>query len=205
MAQGALERGRIWAAVDYADRFFMRQSPVHHALAAIARTLDQLGVPYAIAGAMALNEYGYERVTKDVDVLVTRDGLAKLKAEVLGRGYVEKFPGSKGLRDTEHNVAIDFLLAGEYPGDGQPKPVQFPDPRTVAVKRSGIAFLPLPRLVEFKLASGMSASHRVKDLGDVQELIKHASLPRDLGDELDPYVRAKYFELWDGAQVRDPE
>ncbi len=205
MAQGTHEPGRIWAAVDYADRFFMRQSPVHHALAAIARTLDQLGVPYAVAGAMALNEYGYERVTRDVDVLVTREGLAQLKAEVLGRGYVEKFPGSKGLRDTENNVAIDFLLAGEYPGDGKPKPVRFPAPEEVGVRRGGILFLPLPKLVEFKLASGLSLLDRAKDIGDVVELIHAASLPKELADELDPSVRPKYVELWEATRVRKPE
>jgi hypothetical protein len=84
--------------------------------------------PYAIAGAMALNEYGYRRVTTGVDVLLSASGLVKLRAAVLGSGYVEKFPGSKGLRDTENGVNVDVLLAGEYPGDGKPKPVSFPDP-----------------------------------------------------------------------------
>ena len=31
--------------------------------------LDEASIPYAIVGAMALNEYGYRRVTTDVDVL----------------------------------------------------------------------------------------------------------------------------------------
>jgi hypothetical protein len=59
--------------------------------------------------------------------------------------------------------------------------------------------------VELKLASGISAAHRLKDLADVQELVKHARLPRDLADRLDPSVRAKYIELWEGAQIVDPE
>jgi hypothetical protein len=42
---------------------------------------------------MALNELGYERVTADVDVLLTREGLAKFKSANLGKGYVKKFPG----------------------------------------------------------------------------------------------------------------
>ena len=89
----------------------MGTSDVHAALTKLVATLDELGVRYAIAGAMALNEYGYRRVTEDIGVLLTRDGLAKLKESVLGRGYLEKFPGSKGLRDTENNVTIDVLLA----------------------------------------------------------------------------------------------
>jgi hypothetical protein len=51
-------------------------------------------------------------------------------------------------------------------------------------------------LVELKLASGMSAVHRAKDIGDVVELIRAAALPRELGSSLDASVRAKYDELW---------
>jgi hypothetical protein len=155
---------------------------------------------------MALNEYGYRRVTVDIDVLLTREGLASLKHAALGRGYLEKFPGSKGLRDTENGVVIDVLLAGDYPGDGKPKAVRFPDPAAVAVPRGERgSFLPLEALVELKLASGISAPHRLKDLADVIELIRAASLPRSLSDRLDASVRDKYAELWVAAQTRDDE
>ncbi len=177
---------------------------VKKALLRFAGILDQMGVLYAIAGAMALNELGYERVTRDVDVLLTLEGLERFKASWLGRGYVEKFPGSRGVRDTENNVEIVVLIAGEYPGDGKPKPVCFPDP-SVAVRGERIALLPPERLIELKLASGMSAPHRLKDLADVLELVRHASLPRELGDRLDPSVRDKFFELWEAAQTDDPE
>jgi hypothetical protein len=60
--------------------------------------------------------------------------------------------------------------------------------------------LSLPRLVELKLASGMTAPHRLQDLADVLRLIESAQLPRELADELDPYVRSKYDELWRAAQ-----
>lgn len=177
----------------------MGDSPVHRALVKLAKVLDDAGIPYAIAGAMALGQHGYVRATTDVDVLLTREGLAALKARVLGLGYVEKFAGSKGLRDTENGVAIDVLIAGEYPGDGKPKEIAFPDPATAAVPAGAMRFLPLGTLVELKLASGMSALHRAKDIGDVVELIRAARLPRELGAELRPSVRAKYEELWDAA------
>jgi len=179
----------------------MGDADVHRAMHELARRLDSAGIPYAIAGAMALNEYGYERVTKDVDVLLTREGLDRFKAANLGRGYVEKFPGSKGMRDTAHGVAIDVLIAGDFPGDGLPKAVSFPDPAEVAVRGDGLAVLPLPRLVELKLASGMTAPHRLRDLADVLELIRAAKLPRELMSELNPYVHDKYAELWAAAQA----
>jgi len=53
---------------------------------------------------MALNAHGYRRVTADVDVLLTLEGLAFFTEKRLGLGWVERFPGSKGMRDTERGV-----------------------------------------------------------------------------------------------------
>ncbi|TMQ11115.1 MAG: hypothetical protein E6J90_35120 [Deltaproteobacteria bacterium] len=193
----------VWAGVARAEDFFMERAPVHRALAKLAKALDDLEIPYALVGAMALHEYGFQRVTVGIDILMTADGLARFKAAWLGRGYVEKFPGSRAMRDTEHGVTIDVLLTGGYPGDGQPKPVRFPDP-AIAIRDGGLSLIPLAKLVELKLASGVSNPNRLKDLSDILELIKHARLARELSEDLDPYVRKKYLELWDIAQVPDP-
>ncbi len=141
--------------------------------------------------------------TVDVDLLLTPRGLESFKARHLGLDYVQKFPGSKGLRDTENGVTVDVVLTGEYPGDGLPKPVAFPDPAVAAVRGERTALLPLPRLIELKLASGMTAPHRLKDLADVIEVIRILKLPAGLAEELDPYVREKYGELWQAAQAPD--
>lgn len=183
----------------------MGDADVQLTLSKLSHLLDQASIPYAVIGAMALNEYGYRRVTVDVDILLTREGLQALRERALGHGYVEKFPGSRGLRDTEHGVPIDVVLAGEYPGDGRPKPVRFPDPSRVAVRGARVALVPLAILIELKLASGMSAPHRLRDLADVLELIRSARLPAELADELDPFVRDKYRELWQAAQAEDVE
>ncbi len=167
--------------------------------------LDEKGIPYAVIGAMALNEWGYRRVTVGVDVLLTPEGWRAFEAEALGRGYVEKFLGSRGLRDTEAGVNVNVVLAGEYPGDGKPKPVAFPDPAQAAVRGRRVALLPLPKLIELKLASGLSAPYRLKDLADVLELIRQLSLPRETVESLDPSVRAKYEELWQAAQTPERE
>src|SRR4051812_27488080 len=195
---------RFSAALENARRFFVGEADVQKALRKLARVLEEDGISYAIAGAMALNAYGYERVTVDVDVLLTRDGLASFKERHLGRGYSEKFAGSRGFRDTEYGVNVDVLVAGEFPGDGKPKPVAFPDP-AVAVRSGGVALLPLEKLLELKLASGISAPHRLKELADVLELIRAASLPEEFAGRLDPSVRAKYLELWSAARAAPAE
>jgi hypothetical protein len=194
-----LER-EFWGGIEYVSRFFMGEANVQQALRELVGTLESLGIPYAIVGALALGEFGYRRATVDVDVLLTAEGLEALKREVLGRGYVERVAGGRGLRDTRNGVDIDVLVTGGYPGDGKPKPVRFPDPGEVAVRGAGISLLPLPRLLELKLASGISAAHRLRDLADVLELVRLARLPRELAQQLDPFVREKYLELWAAAQ-----
>ena len=195
---------RFFTGAAEATSFFMGESDVQHALERLTGLLEADGIPYAILGGMALNAYGYRRVTVDVHVLLNREGLEAFTSKHLGLGYVQRSPGGKSLRDTENGVRIDVLLAGEFPGDGRPKPVAFPDPAIAAVRGERIALLPLPALVELKLASGMTAPHRLRDLADVLELVRILRLPADFGDGLAPFVRAKYQEIWQAAQAADP-
>ncbi len=181
----------------------MGKSDVHLTLERLVDRLVRLEIPYAIVGALSLNAYGYQRTTTDVDVLVRREGLEAFKEVFLGRGYLERFPGSKGLRDTVHNVEIDVLLTGEFPGDGKEKPIAFPDPAERAMRGERFALLPLDTLLELKLASGMTAPHRLRDLADVIELIRVRALAEELAESLHPYVREKYLELWRAAQAGD--
>lgn len=195
----------FWANVRATGAFFAGTDEIHQAMERIGRVLDDLSIPYALIGAMGLNAYGYRHATMAVDILITEAGLAQFKAAWLGRGYVEKFPGSRGVRDAELGVPIDFVIAGHYPGDGKPKPVRFPDPAVAAVRSDRLAMLPIERLVELKLASGLSSLDRARDLGDVVELIRHVHLPLDLGDKLDASVRDKYVEAWHAVQASRDE
>jgi hypothetical protein len=187
-------------AMDEGDRHFQGEDSVFKTLRKIAGRLDSIGVPYAVAGAMALNAHGFRRLTVDVDILVTREDLKAIHENLEGLGYVPPFTGSKNLRDAEHGVRVEFLIAGEFPGDGKPKPVAFPDPAKVGVDIKGIQYLGLPTLVELKIASGMTNPGRLKDLGDIQQLIQAANLAADFANELNPYVREKYLELWHGVK-----
>lgn len=190
-----LSKEREWARLD-SSRHFERDSEVFRTLRDVTRRLDELGVPYAVAGALALFEHGVRRFTEDVDILVSQAGLKEIHRNLVGRGYRPEFRGSKNLRDTATGVSIEFIVEGHYPGDGRPKPVAFPDPASVAEEMSGIKFLNLAALVVLKLASGLSSADRAKDLVDVQAVIRTLSLPLDYGDRLDEYVRPKYRELW---------
>ncbi len=201
------EREReFFAGAAAATRFFMGEADVQRALERLVGLLEEDGIPYAIVGALALNAYGYRRVTVDVDVLVRPEGLKEFGERLVGRGYVETFRGArKSFRCTQTGVTVEFLTTGEYPGDGKPKPVVFPDPAEEAIAGERVNLLPLERFIELKLASGISAPHRLKDLADVLELIKVRDLPADLETHLDESVRPKFRELWAAAQHRDEE
>jgi hypothetical protein len=182
-------------ALQEAAKFFMHSDGVHRSLRAIAARLDELRIPYAIAGGMALVAHGYERTTVDVDILVSAHDLQIVHQKLEGLGYVAPFQGSKQLRDVDTGVRIEFLVTGQFPGDGKPKPVAFPKPADVAVNIDGINYLRLEKLIELKLASGMTNAGRLRDLADVQELIRTLKLGADFESRLDPYVRPKFVEL----------
>ncbi|MDY3562312.1 nucleotidyltransferase family protein [Gemmata sp. JC673] len=183
-----------WALLE-GSMHFEKESKVYASLLRITKRLDDLGVPYALVGGMAMFLHGYRRFTDDVNLLVTADGLKRIHERLEGLGYVPPFTGSKQLRDTENGVRIEFLVTGAYPGDGKPKPVSFPDPATVFTVIDEIKVLNVVTLVQLKLASG-TAPGRLKDLGDVQELIRVLELGEELAEQLDPSVREQYLKLW---------
>ncbi len=71
-----LKRDWRWA-MDEGDRHFQRDDAVFKTLRKIAGRLESIGVPYAVAGAMALNAHGFRRLTVDVDILVTKKDLTR--------------------------------------------------------------------------------------------------------------------------------
>ena len=185
--------------VTYAEgmRFFRGKGMLNKALKRIAADLDRLGIDYAAIGAIALNRHGYRRFTEDIDLLLTREGLEQFREKLVGLGYRPAFEGAtKKFRTTDENIPVDIIASGEFPGDGLPKPVEFPNPSDFAVVIDGVNTISLEKLIELKLASGMTAGDRLKDLADVQELIKLKGLNEDFAGKLNEYVRPKYTELY---------
>jgi hypothetical protein len=180
-----------------------RSEAVTETLARVTDRLTEEGIDYAIIGGMALVAHGYVRFTNDVDLLTTPEGLNRVHERLVGRGYRPAFEGArKKLRDTQTGIDVEFITTGEFPGDGKPKAVVFPVPRDASIDRDGRRVITLPKLIELKLASGLSAEHRrLRDLADVQDLIIALKLPRDLGEDIDPSVRDEFYRMWDAAQA----
>jgi len=199
MAYEQLLKSDFQLALREGDMFFQGEGAVQTTLRRIAQRLDELGIDYAIAGGMCLSRHGFQRFTQDVDVLVTPEGLKQIHDSLDGLGYVRPFEASKNLRDVETGVRIDFLVSGQYPGDGRPGPIAFPIPSAVAKVIDGVRYVDLVPFIQLKLASGQ-ASHRGRDLDDVQDLIRSTALPLELAEQLDPSLRESYCRKWKDAQ-----
>src|SRR5262249_15226522 len=102
---------RLDSDLDWALRegsmHFEENSAVHKTLRKITRRLNELGIPYAVVGGMAMFIHGYRRFTEDVNLLVTRESLAEIHRQLEGLGYTPPFAGSKQLRDAEHGVRVE--------------------------------------------------------------------------------------------------
>jgi hypothetical protein len=182
-------------------RYFMGEGKLNNTRSRLDADMKQRGIDYMVIGAVALMAYGYPRFTEDIELVLTREGLEKSHQELIGLGYVPAFQGArKRLRSTRDGVSIEVLLAGEYPGDGKPKPISFPVPATASVEIDAVQIVTLEKLMELKLASGMTAPDRLKDLADVQELIKARGLTSDFAEHLHPYVRERYLMLWEAVE-----
>lgn len=178
------------------QRYFMGEGKLNNALAHLVADLKEHDIDYLVIGAVALMAHGYPRFTEDIGVVLTLEGLDKFHRELVGLGYSPASEGvKKRLRATRDGTPIEVVASGEYPGDGKPKPVTFPDPAEASTEIDGVKFPTLEKLIELKLASGMTAPDRLKDLADVQELIKIRGLSREFAERLNPYVREKYSDL----------
>lgn len=186
---------------DEALSYFMGEGSLNKTLARITGDLREHGIDYLVIGAVALLAHGYPRLTEDIDLVLTPEGLEAFHRELIGLGYLPAFPGAKKrLRSTRDGIIIEVMTTGEYPGDGKPKPVSIPDPSAASTEIDGVRFVTFEKLIELKLASGMTAPHRLKDLADVQELIKFRNLQRDFAERLNPYVRNKFLELYEAVE-----
>lgn len=176
--------------------FFRGKGMMNKTLRRLAADLESHNIDYSVIGGIALNQHGYKRFTEDIDLLLSREGLEIFGRALVGRGYRPAFEGAtKKFRATRENVPVEIITAGEYPGDGRPKSVRYHEPGEHQVTIDGIKTVSLEKLVEIKLACGLSAPDRLRDLADVQELIRVKKLGPDFAQSLDDSVRAKFLEL----------
>src|ERR1043166_5312976 len=98
------------AAYAEAVRFFNGHGMLNDALTRLVHDLESRHIDYAIIGAVALNQYGFQRLTVDIDILLTREGMERFQRELVGLGYRPAFEGArKKFRTTNENIPVDVI------------------------------------------------------------------------------------------------
>lgn len=153
---------RIVAAVKGQDE---PESKFGKALATLKTLSRKEGIPLAIVGGLAAIHYGYERFTKDIDVVVRSGSLDILTrvAPQYGIKVIWKDPGGWHKLECE-GVAIDVVPEGRKPR--KDAPCVIPGPTELGV-RSGAGYAGIAGWMETKLGS-----YRVQDQADVVQVIK---------------------------------
>lgn len=104
----------------------------------VTRDLDAIGVDYVTVGGAAVTQYGWPRLTADVDVLMDVDAYDRLddpnfEKRPLGDGNFGK------LTHKPTNMKIDVLLGGRGPFPHLEKIERGNDPHLISVE--GLIFL----------------------------------------------------------------
>lgn len=137
--------------------------PVDEVLARVARILRDAKVPFAVAGGFAVIEHGYERFTKDVDLLVRAGDLIRAMDTLRAAGFRgERTSIGARMRDERTNVIVD-LVGTAFDADE----------RAIARSRRArqrLPVIPMEHLILMKLEAGRS-----QDDADVIALLKRGA------------------------------
>ena len=180
------------------DMFFQGEDPVHQAMRRLARRFQRASIPYAVVGGMAVNAHRHRRTTGDVDFLITAEGFAEFQKRFVGRQYAAVPDRPLRFVDRTNEVIIDLLIAGSFPGSGDPGPIAYPDPGQVSQTIENISVVDLVTLIQLKLAA-----RRHKDFGDVVELIRVNQLDDTFAERLHPSIRRDYVECLEEKRRED--
>lgn len=147
---------------------------VDEALGELRALLAREGVSYVIIGGVAVLHHGYARTTRDVDVLLDREGFERLETALAATAFERS--GARKWRHQPSGAGVDVLVAGEpVPPAGR---ALFPDPAAVARSDREADIAALAPLLELKLAA-----RRHQDVADVVGLLQNLDGDRYLALE----------------------
>lgn len=133
--------------------------------------LESAKIDYCIIGGVALHAQGYSRMTIDLDVLVGQS-IESCKYSLSQAGFKHVF-GRRFKNPKLGDFELELIAKDEQlnPGD-----YSYPDPKLVRedynYKGKNVWVLSLYALIETKLSGYVFNRLRLKDAGDIQELIK---------------------------------
>src|SRR5437762_2099909 len=128
--------------------FQQGRDPVPAAMRRLVRRLERAGIVHAVMGGMAVYAHGHQRMTNDVDVLLTRQGLETFRRLFVPKNYQQDPRRGRRFVDKKDGVTVDILVTGHYPGRGEPGPIAFPDPDQVRERIGRAYYIDLVTLIQ---------------------------------------------------------
>jgi hypothetical protein len=156
--------------------------------------LREAGIAYSVCGGVAVCLLGYQPNTTDLD-LVTRSGDSDAVRRILTEaGYA--WNSEQAQFRTADGIAIRFLIAGQKAGKATEVAVPEPIGDLNVEQIEGLSVLRLSRLIEMKIACGMSNLRWTqKDFADVVERIVVRKLDGSFARFLHRSLRPIFREL----------
>jgi hypothetical protein len=161
-AEAMVNLERIVAAVKGQEA---QESKFAKALATLQTLSLKEGIPLAIVGGLAAIHLGYERFTKDIDVVVRSGDLDILTRVAPHYGIKVIWKDPEGWHKLQcEGVPIDVVPEGRKPR--KDAPTNIPGPEQLGV-REGVGYAEIAGWIETKLGW-----YRMQDQADVVEVIK---------------------------------
>jgi hypothetical protein len=149
----------------------IQESKFGRALTTLEKLSRKEGIPLAIVGDLAAIHYGYERFTKDIDIVVRSSSLDVLARVAPQYGIKVIWKDPEGWHKLQcEGVSIDVVPEGRKPRKDAPTTI--PGPGQLGV-RKGAGYATLAGWMETKLGS-----YRLQDQADVVQVIKLTSAAR---------------------------
>jgi hypothetical protein len=174
------------------------ESKFAKALATLQELARKEGIAMAIVGGLAAIHHGYQRFTKDIDVVVQNGHLDVLTRVAPQYGIKVIWNDPEGWHKLQcEGVPIDVIPEGRKPRKDAPTAI--PNPRHLGV-REGAGYAGIAGWVETKVGS-----YRVQDRADIVQVIKVTTpatlrkIRKHLGKAHAIYLR-RFEELLEEAQ-----
>ena len=166
--------------------------------------LSAAEIPYSICGGVAVCLHGYQRNTVDLDLVIRPIDNEAVRNLLSEEGLV--WDEAQAEFRTPAGIAVQFLIAGQKAGKGSEVTIPEPIGESNVEEREGLTVVRLSRLIEMKIACGMSNLRRThKDFADVVELIAARNLDGSFARFIHPSLRTTFRKLVRNAQTTDTD
>lgn len=135
-----------------------------------AELFTQAGIAYGVCGGVAVCLHGYQRNTIDIDLIIRPQDSDRVRSLMQENDFTWN-PESVEFTSADGFV-VQFLVAGSNAGRDSEVKIALPEGERNVEEIEGLSVVRLSRLIEMKIACGMSNLRRThKDFADVVELI----------------------------------